>query len=53
MKTGTFYSDISLAFWHVIIDTQQIFDEQIKEDANIARRENGSLNMYYTQAALN
>ena len=30
MKMGTFYSDIALVLWHIIIDTQQIFDEQIK-----------------------
>lgn len=53
MKMGTFYSDRALVLWHTIIDTQQIFDEQIKEEANIARRENECLNMNYTQAALN
>ena len=53
MKMGTFYSDIALVLWHIIIDTQQIFDEQIKEEANIARRGNERLNLNYTQAALN
>lgn len=51
---GTFYSDIALyVLWHLIIDTQQIFDEQRKEEANIARRGNERLNLNYTQAALN
>ena len=36
-----------------ICSTQQIFDEQMKEEANVARRENEHLNMNYTQAALN
>lgn len=53
MKMGTFNSDIALVLWHIIIDTQQIFDEQMKEEANVARRENEHLNMNYTQAALN
>ena len=54
MKMGTFYSDIALyVLWHLIIDTQQIFDEQRKEEANIARRGNERLNLNYTQAALN
>lgn len=50
---GTLYNDIFLALWSLIIDIQQIFDEQLKEEGDLARRGNGSLNMYYIQSALN